>query len=503
MRPTRWFLNQDHASRDSRGIRPGGWPPGEIPVARVDGNSCWPLHLASVALATGCLIALVHAALLIPLHVPLNYNEGWNAYHAVEAARGAPLYPVAPRLFFNNYPPLWFYLSAALVRLSVDPIVAGRWMSLAGFVGWALLLGRIAEAFGCRPVSARFAALLFAANTLAFSGYVGIDDPEFVAHLIAAIGLLLIVSPPRSSLRIFAAGLLMALALFVKHTLVVLPVTCVLWLLAIDRGAAWRLLATIAAAAIGGGAACAWLFGPGFFAQLASPRRFFVARVLGKSSLWLARMFVPVSVAVVAGHRHGRNEVVTFCALYAGLAITAGIVLSGGDGVNSNVFFDATWAVCLSAAIALDRLSLPTVGLFHRIGRVAAAYLAAPAFALVLSVGDHWLATDSWLHERRAAAAQTDVSVIGSTPGRALCEDLALCFWAGKPAEVDVFNTQQRILAGSLPADVLVRLIDSRYYAILELGNPGRRLGAAFDDALAHNYRLLREVDDRHLFVPR
>jgi hypothetical protein len=463
----------------------------------------WPLHLASLALGTGCLVGLVHAALLIPLHVPLNYNEGWNAYHAVEAARSAPLYPAAPRFFFNNYPPLWFYLSAAAVRLSVDPIVAGRWMSLAGFVGWAFLLARIAEAFGCRPASARFAALLFAANMLAFTDYVGIDDPEFVAHMVAAVGLLLIASPSRSPSRACAAGLLMALALFVKHTLVVLPAACVLWLLTIDRGAAWRLLATIAAGVIVGGAACAWLFGPGFFAQLASPRRFYVARALGKSSLWLARTFVPVATTVVLVRRHGRDEVVTFCALYAGLAITVGMVLIGGDGVNSNVFFDATWAVCLSAAVALDRLSVPTSRLFQRPGRVAAAYLAAPAFALVLSVSDHWLTADGWLHEKRAAAAKRDVAFIAGEPGRALCEDLALCFWAGKPVEVDVFNTQQRILAGSLQSADLVRLLDARYYGILELGNPGRRLGAAFDDALARNYRLLREVDDRHLFVPR
>jgi hypothetical protein len=496
---------QDQAAGDSvaQALRPSGSPTSGLLIAHVDGAARWAPRLASFALGTGCLVALVHAALLVPLHVPLNYNEGWNAYHALEAARGAPLYPAAPQFFFNNYPPLWFYLSAAMVRLSVDPIVAGRWMSLAGFAGWAFLLARIAEAFGCRPSSARFAGLLFAANTLAFTDYVGIDDPEFVAHLIAATGLLLIAAPARSPSRAYAAGLLLAVALFVKHSLVVLPVACVLWLLAIDRGAAWRLLAAIAAGVIVGGAACAWLFGPGFFTQLASPRGFSVARALGKSSLWLARMFVPVSAAVVLVRRRGRQEVVAFCALYAGLAIAAGMILIGGDGVNWNVFFDATWAVCLSAAVALDQLPVPTGGRFRRAGSLAAAYLVAPALALMLHVGDPWLTADYWLHGKRAAAARNDVSFIANQPGHAVCEDLALCSWAGKPAEIDVFNTQQRILAGSLRSDDLVRLLDARYYAIVELGNPGRRLGAAFDDALARNYRLLREVDDRQLFVPR
>src|SRR5581483_10021550 len=127
-------------TRVPQALRPVGLPTGQIVAARVDGIG-WPVHVASLALGMGCLVALVHVALLIPQHLPLNYNEGWNAYHAVEAARGAALYPVAPRFFFNNYPPLWFYLCAGAARLSLDPIVAGRWISLAGFVGWALLLG--------------------------------------------------------------------------------------------------------------------------------------------------------------------------------------------------------------------------------------------------------------------------------------------------------------------------------------------------------------------------
>jgi hypothetical protein len=376
-------------------------------------------------------------------------------------------------------------------------------MALAGFVGWTFLLARIAEAFGCRPASARFAALLFAASVLAFTDYVGIDDPEFVAHMVAAAGLLLIASPSRSCSRAYAAGLLLALALFVKHSLVVLPAASFLWLLTVDRGAAWRLLAAIASGVIVGAAACAWLFGPGFFAQLASPRAFLVARALGKSSLWLAHMLVPVSIAAVLIRRCGRDEVVTFCALYAGLAITAGMVSIGGDGVNGNVFFDATWAVCLSAAVALERLPVPAGGMLRWPGSMPAAYLVAPAFALALNVSDHWLMTDKWQHGKTAAAARDDVAIIASTQGRAFCEDLALCFWAGKPAEVDVFNTQQRILVGSLRGDDLVRLLDARYYAIVELSSPGRPLGAAFDAALARNYRLRREGGDRHLFVPR
>jgi len=95
---------QDQAAGDSvaQALRPSGSPTSGLLIAHVDGAARWAPRLASFALGTGCLVALVHAALLVPLHVPLNYNEGWNAYHALEAARGAPLYPAAPQFFFNS-----------------------------------------------------------------------------------------------------------------------------------------------------------------------------------------------------------------------------------------------------------------------------------------------------------------------------------------------------------------------------------------------------------------
>jgi len=60
-------------------------------------------------------LLLLEPLLMIPLHVPLNYNEGWNAYFAARAVGVAagPLYP-ADGLAFNNYPPLSFYAVGAL-----------------------------------------------------------------------------------------------------------------------------------------------------------------------------------------------------------------------------------------------------------------------------------------------------------------------------------------------------------------------------------------------------
>jgi dolichyl-phosphate-mannose-protein mannosyltransferase len=464
-----------------------------------------PLGLASIAAFVACAAAVFRIALAIPLHLPLNYNEGWNAYHALEVARGDPLYPSAPRFFFNNYPPLSFYLSAAGMHLVGDPIIAGRWLSLVAFGLWTFLLARVARALGCRRVISVFGALLFAVNTLAFTDYVGIDDPEFVAHVVAAVGLLAVVRRPRTAARACAGGLLLTLALFVKHNLVALPLACLVWLAIFDPRAAWRVLVTGAAAGAVGCAACVWVFGRGFFEQLASPRVVVAARAAGKSILWLGRTIVPVSTAVVLARRSFRDEAVAFCTLYAGLAVLAGVVFVGGEGVNANVFFDATWAVCLASAVALERLPAPAAGPLRTRDMLAIACLLPPALALVVTASPAWLGPNYWLQPRRAAAtvAADDISFIGAQAGPALCEELALCFWAGKAVEVDVFNVQQRIQTGRQRPQDLVRLLEGRHFAVVQLDVPGRPLGTAFDEALARNYRTAREHDGRRLLVPR
>jgi hypothetical protein len=59
-----------------------------------------------------------------------NYNEGWNAYHALRAAAGEPLYAGDAR-HPVNYPFLSFYIVAWLKPLFGDVLIIGRALSLA------------------------------------------------------------------------------------------------------------------------------------------------------------------------------------------------------------------------------------------------------------------------------------------------------------------------------------------------------------------------------------
>src|SRR5206468_9532075 len=58
-------------------------------------------------------------------------NEGWNAYHADAAMRGAAeLYPPSDGLIANNYPPLSYYVMGWLGLLFGDPLYVGRAVSI-------------------------------------------------------------------------------------------------------------------------------------------------------------------------------------------------------------------------------------------------------------------------------------------------------------------------------------------------------------------------------------
>ena len=64
------------------------------------------------------------------LQIPLDPNEGWNAYHAQAAMTGGWLYAGPNSFIFDNYPPLSFYLVGVFGKLVGDNVIAGRFVSL-------------------------------------------------------------------------------------------------------------------------------------------------------------------------------------------------------------------------------------------------------------------------------------------------------------------------------------------------------------------------------------
>jgi len=456
--------------------------------------------LALGTLAVGCAAGLLHAISAVGFEVPLDPNEGWNAYFAQLAMRTGSPYPPMGGLLINNYPPLSFYVIGEVTRITGDAIIAGRIVSLLALGVLSFGIMRAACLMGCAASRALFAALLFVACLLLTSDYVGMDDPQLLGHAVAIWGLVVILRSPKSSRSMVFAALMLTTAFFIKHNLILLPISLALWLTLAERRSAFVFITAGVIFLLIGLGLFRDAFGTDLFRQLSSARVYSVANVETALENWLPWAAIPLcgAGALYLIARHDRDAILAL--IYAVVATSGGLLFSSGAGVDANAMFDADIALVLCAALLLGRFDNKTWI------AVAAALYIAPLALPLRSVDGDWTKTDYWLHpmadERRTAEAE--IALLKASPEPVLCEMLSLCYWAGKRAEVDVFNMDQRISADIGSERPLVHMIEAKRFTMIEFESlkPFPLTGAA-EVALGHNFKIVRRDDDRVFLIPR
>jgi hypothetical protein len=175
-----------------------------------------------------------------------------------------------------------------------------------------------------------------------------------------------------------------------------------------------------------------------------------------------------------------------FCLFYAASALAIGLIFSAGDGVDTNAFFDL--AIALSLALGLAVQPKPLL-----------AALCAMPVLVFLALNFH----DNNFFFTRGFAAQSaeDIAFLKSRPGPALCDQLSLCLWAGRGAQVDVFNIGEQIKAGARDPSALASMIAARHFDVLQLQDLNA-LGPAVRSAIARNYRPHHSDDNGSFLVP-
>ena len=454
--------------------------------------------IACALLGAGCLFGLVRVLAALGAQVPLDPNEGWNAYHAQAAMAGGPLYPDSGSFLFNNYPPLSFYVVGALGRLVGDDIVAGRIVSLLALLAIAAGLYAVSRRMNVDRRNAAFPVLFLVAGLLLFTDYVGMNDPQLLGHAVEITALLLMMGPRRVP-AVCMAALMMVVACFIKHNLIALPLAVAVWLAIHDRrNAAW-FVAAGALFAAAGLIAFRLAYGVGLLAQLASPRVYSLATLAQSLGFWLIWSIVPLVAAIVLFvlRRHDSN--VALCGLYACFGLIVATLFSGGAGVDANVWFDADIALSLAAGLALEQLP-------HARPALIAAFAMPLAAGLSLAYDSDWLEADFWLHPFAddIASARGDIAFLRAQNGPALCEQMSLCYWAGKRAEVDVFNLGQAYATRARNPDGLIRKVEARYYRAVEFDSlTDFALGPAVHRAFNRFYRIDHADDNGVFLVPR
>ena len=430
---------------------------------------------AVAALAAVGLFLLIRNSLAVTALVALDPNEGWNAAHTLALLAGRPLYPPPASLIVNNYPPLSFYLVAALTRLTGDAIIAGRLLSLLSFLAACALIAASARRMMCAPLGRLLAVTFFAGVLLIASDYVGMDDPQLLGHALQLGALLLLLREKTG-----AAALIFAASLFIKHNLLALPLACALWLWRRDRRQALRFMLAGGGSAVLGLILSRLIYGVNLLSVIASPRQLSLGNMVSAvHHLWWA--VLPLFALLLL-----RRPKKDFLLIYAGTALACGLVFSAGDGVDANVFFDLAIACALGLSLSTAHGSLP------------AALSAVPLLGfLALNFQDN----DFFFTRDFATQSARDIAFLKSRPGPALCDQLSLCLWAGKGAELDVFNVGEQIKTGTRDPAPLAGMIAAHRFAAIQLQDADA-LGPAARAAIGKNYHLDHSDDNGDFFTP-
>jgi hypothetical protein len=519
-----------------------------------------------VTLAVCSLLLAWFPLLRIDCLPSLNYNEGWNVYRQQMAAEGQPLYAHPPDLWITNYPFLSFHAIGAFGGAIGNMLLAGRIVAFASLVCIAVTCGVIVRIITGSVRGGLYGALCFFLwiSTLSPDRR-AMNDPEFLGIAFAGLGLLAYMKAPNSVSGSALSAFAFAMSMFIKHDVIALPLCVFIELLLVRN---WKVL--IAWIAVGlATAGCLLILtyildGPYFIAHLLRSRDYSFRR-----AYWFVRTYFLhfgscaclglIAVALVRDTPSKRLVLLLIV-----LTNIVAFLFAGGDGVDFNIFFVPLIPTAISCAVAavglgqggkqawmpailpLAVISLASivapdafyVSAMQLLGLVAIIYLVVsimllvgrslPAlpwkgigiiigFAIPVLAGAEFTPSQfiTDLDDQRhlpalTEAANRSIELLRATKKPVICEDILLCFDAGKPLDYDPYFVKDQVLTGQIPESRILALLASRHYGIIELdrspdaAQPTKseplRFTAAFMRTLAGVYTTA-ELNDIYLLL--
>jgi hypothetical protein len=442
-------------------------------VARRDALLGAAEQWAIVALAAVVsLMTLIYPLVRSFCRLEINYNEGWNVYNTQAAMGHVGLYATAHSWTVVNYPPLSFYIVGSLAREDSDYLLTGRLLSIAALLVSCAIVGLIVRALAQQSVAAAFASV-FCLGLICTRepGYVGMDDPQMLAHPFFLFGLLLYVRRVPDKPRTALITLLFVIGGSIKHNLLPLPLAMLVDLGLTSRrqtvgfivfGTMWTL-AALAAATFAGG--------PFFLSALLLPRQYSLSKAIVEMSTAYLPLGILLAVSVVWSITRFSDRCTRIVSLYLALSVMVGIVFSGGDGVYTNAYRDSLFAMAIIVGLSLDALWADSVLPFG--GRRWWGWVA-PAIAY-LSVAFMFGASGRLnlpKHIRLLGDAErqfaSEITFLRDHAGNAICESLLRCYYAGKPYTYDPFNGKRLMQFGRMDAREIIERIANQQYAVIQ-----------------------------------
>jgi hypothetical protein len=507
-------VGRSHKQRGSGAIPKTDRPPATSEVTPWNGTS--PISKALVWVTFAVLFAFSLLTLYYPVvrifyRYEINYNEGWNVYVTQAAMQHRPLYPARYGWTFVNYPFLSFYLVGYASHFIGDYLLTGRLISLVAFLLSCVLVGLIVKRLtgGWKPAvfASVFCLGLFCSR---MPNYVGMDDPQMLAHPFFLFGLWLYMLAPPSTLRIVGITSLFVLGGNIKHNLLPAPLSVLLDLFTSSRRDAVRFIAVgvlLLALAI---MANMLIGGPAFISHVLNSRPYSLEQLRTMFFAFYSPLGLPLAVAAFWSIWQFHHRPARVISLYFFSSLLIGSAFVGGVGVNANTFFDSLFAMSIIMGACLDSLwkaPIPSLGKGSRWRFLVPVLLYSTVIMEYVPRGATMPEFLSELPVRQRLFEQ-EVSFLAAQPGPAICESLILCYDAGKPFILDPFNSANLVRQGKLHSTELVAQIAEKQFGAIQIRNSVSQEPTGYfpDDVLNAIDRYYVEAlkgPDCHIYVPR
>jgi len=413
----------------------------------------------------------------------LNFQDGWNSYYSSIAASGAPLYenPMA----YPNYPPLSYYIIGNLGAFFGNIVSTGRMISLFSVafisVGVFFILRRHSKSF-----RVSFLGLLWTLSLLGIFApdYIAMNHPQFLAHAVMMGSMLFYIhfrASEKPCLRILVVAAILAVtALFIKHNLLAFPFAVSLDLLLHSR----RRLVVWCVSFFGVGAAALFILNyqteGRLIEALLAKRQYDLEGMFHRLRFSILVLAIPLLCSFKTAKETLRDSKWRWLSIYFFCSLGLGIAAFSGAGIDVNLMFDfviaASILITLASANPSSKYVLPAIIILLSVGSV---------LRLSTMPSRSEIKTKEALYER-------DVEIIRSIPGPAICEDLLICFWAGKPLQFETFLIKQSIVTKKIDETLVLETLRNRKWAVVQVNRPEapNRFTENFLQTLRAEYKL-------------
>lgn len=397
--------------------------------------------------------------------VPVNYNDGWNAYHVAQAVAGQPLYQNI--LTPITYPPFSFYILAFFIKIFGNPLVTERLISIFSILTIGFCIFYLVKLFTKSFFESIFAALFCLELFVSFANsYVGMADFQLLGNALMLFALIIYFK--FSSVKsLFVISLLISFSLFINLDLIAIPIALIIYSFFIKRGNFFPLVCflildifafTVASQIISNNHFIYWtLFG----------RLYFLSHAFYLSFAVFTILLMPIIFSFIFSFMSLKENKYHFFILYFITSLVLGVIFSGGGGININVFFDLF--ISLSLAMGLFIHGLNSDLKISPKKRVIYLYILAILilFPLNFFVKNNHLSLENLKSGEKMTLS--DVSFIKAHKGNVLCETIVLCYFAEKSFVFDPYLTNVFVEKRILQETDLTNLLKEKKFSIIQL----------------------------------